>query len=196
MEFLRGAYPLSFEGIQEGVYKYRFISEGDEDIVKVISISPISFKENWYNLGFGNLENNEGEVFVNDTSERNNNDFDRVLATVFMATLNLFSLRPNATVLFFGNTEHKHRIYKQKISANITALKEELKISGGVTNVKADIIETKQKITRNGRVRERVIKSKDLDSIPMNIQVEKIEDYKVSNSKAYQFVLIELKKIN
>jgi len=195
MEFLEKAYSFNFEGIgDDGVYKFRFISSGDEDITKVISISPINSVDNWYNLGFGNLEEKDGQSIVNDTAEKNNNDYDRVLATVFMSALYLFTLRPDAVIVFFGNTMHKHRIYKQKISANLESLTEDLKISGGFTNTTVDIIETEQTVIRNGKERIRVIKEKDMNSISKDIVVKGMEDYKVENSKTYQFVLIELKK--
>ena len=156
MDFLKQAYSLNFEGIgDDGVYKYRFISTGDEDIIKVISISPITGTNNWYNLGFGNLENVGGELVVNDTAEKNNNDYDKVLATVFMSALYFFQTRPDAVIAFFGNTVHKHRIYKQKISINLESLKENLSISGGFLNNTISIIEKEQVIIRNGKERKR-----------------------------------------
>lgn len=195
MEFLKQAYSLNFEGIgDDGVYKYRFISTGEEDITKVISISPISDTGNWYNLGFGNLENIGGELVVNDTAEKNNNDYDKVLATVFMAALYFFQAKPKAVIAFFGNTVHKHRIYKQKISINLKSLKENLSISGGFLNNTINIIERKQIVIRNGRERIRIIKEKDINSIiAKGIKINNIEEYKVKNSKDYQFVLIGLK---
>lgn len=198
MDFLEQAYSLNFEGIgDDGVYKYRFISPGAEDITKVISISPIAEMDNWYNLGFGNLENIDGTLVVNDTAEKNNNDYDNVLATVFMSALYFFQARPEAVIAFFGNTVHKHRMYKQKISIHLKSLKENLNISGGFLNNDINIIKKEQVVTRNGRQRKRTVKEKDIDSIiDDGIRIKCIEEYEMRNSKNYQFVLISLKKDN
>lgn len=197
MEFLDTAYSFNFEGISEdGVYKFRFISNGGKEITKVISISPIKGAPNYYNLGFGNLEVINGELKVNDTSEDNNNDYDRVLATVFMSALYFFKLRTDAIIIFFGNTVHKHRIYKQKISVNLKSLKENLNVSGGFLNNEIKIIEKEQIVIKKGKERKRIIKEKDIEAIlAEGIDVKDVVEYKMHNSSTYQFVLLELKQV-
>lgn len=194
MDFLEKAYSYNFEGITNDVYQFRFISAGIQEITKIVSISPINKKLNWYSVGFGNLENHEDTITVNDLAEINNNDYDEVLATVFMCILHFFISNPDHTILFFGNTLHKHRLYKQKISSNINLLKQYLEISGGITEEDIKLIEKKQTINRKGRERLRTIREKDLTSLSNSIEIKSIEKYDTSKTSDYQFVLLKLKK--
>ncbi|MBZ4043764.1 DUF6934 family protein [Flavobacterium hibisci] len=194
MDFLEKAYSYNFEGITNDVYQFRFISAGIQEITKIVSISPINKKLNWYSVGFGNLENHEDAITVNDLAEINNNDYDEVLATVFMCILHFFISNPDHTILFFGNTLHKHRLYKQKISSNINLLKQYMEISGGITEEDIKLIEKKQTINRKGRERLRTIREKDLTSLSNSIEIKSIEKYDTSKTSDYQFVLLKLKK--
>lgn len=194
MDFLEKAYSYNFEGITNEVYQFRFISEGKQEITKIVSIAPINKKLNWYSVGFGNLENHDNTITVNDFAEINNNDYDEVLATVFMCILHFFISNPDYTILFFGNTLHKHRLYKQKISSNINLLKQYLEISGGRTEEQIKFIEKKQTITRKGIERLRTIREKDLTSLRNSIEIKSIEKYDTSKTSDYQFVLLKLKK--
>ncbi|WP_269236562.1 DUF6934 family protein [Flavobacterium flavigenum] len=194
MDFLEKAYSYNFEGITNDVYQFRFISAGIQEITKIVSISPINKKLNWYSVGFGNLENHEDAITVNDLAEINNNDYDEVLATVFMCILHFFISNPDHTILFFGNTLHKHRLYKQKISSNINLLKQYLEISGGITEENIRLIEKKQTINRKGREHIRTIREKDLTSLNNSIEIKSIEKYNTSKTSDYQFVLFKLKK--
>lgn len=194
MDFLDKAYSYNFEGITNEVYQFRFISMGIQEITKIVSISPVDKKLNWYSVGFGNLENHENTITVNDLAEINNNDYDEVLATVFICILYFFISNPDHTILFFGNTLHKHRLYKQKISSNITILKQYLEISGGKMVEQIKIIEKKQTITRKGKEHERTIREKDLSSLSNSVEIQSIEKYNTAKTSDYQFVLFKLKK--
>ena len=66
MDFLENIYLYSFEGIRDSVYEYRFISEGGENITKVVTLRPIKNQDGFYNLGFGNLEVNGDITLIND----------------------------------------------------------------------------------------------------------------------------------
>lgn len=194
MDFLEKAYSYSFEGITNEVYQFRFISTGVQEITKIVSISPINKTLNWYSIGFGNLENNGNTVTVNDLSASNNNDYDEVLATVFMCILHFFISNPDYTILFFGNTLHKHRLYKQKISSNLDALRQYMEISGGKIKEEITIIEKKQTILRKGKERERIVRQKDLTSLTKGIELKSIEKYNKDKTADYQFVLFKLKR--
>ena len=196
MDFLEKAYPYNFEGIINEVYQFRFISIGNQDVTKIVSIAPVEKNLNWYNVGFGNLEKNGDVVTVNDLSEINNNDYDEVLATVFMCILHFFNSNPDCTVIFFGNTFHKHKLYKQKISSNMESLEQYLDISGGKIIEEVGIIEKKQTVIRNGKPHERIVKEKDINSLNNGVNVKSIERYNKEKTAEYQFVLFNLKKIN
>ncbi|WP_163397792.1 DUF6934 family protein [Flavobacterium fluviatile] len=194
MDFLDKAYSYNFEGIRNEVYQFRFISTGLQEITKIVSISPINKNLNWYSVGFGNLEKNENTISVNDLAEINNNDYDEVLATVFMCILHFFISNPDYTILFFGNTLHKHRLYKQKISSNLIILNQYLEISGGITEEQVTIIEKSQTITRKGKQHQRIIREKDLTALSNSIEIKRIEKYNAAKTADYQFVLFKLKK--
>jgi len=194
MEFLKKAYRFDYEGNENKVYTFRFTSIGESNITKVVSISPINGTEDWHNLGFGNLEKKNGVTIVNDTSEKNNADYDEVLATVFMCALYFLKLRPDASITFFGNTVHKHRMYIQKISVNLESLTEGLNVLGGRINNEIVIEEKEQVIIRNGKSRTRTIKIKDIDAtLASGVMLDHLEKYEVEKSRTYQFVLIGLK---
>jgi len=194
MDFLKRAYDYNFEGLKNNVYQFRFISLGDKEIVKIVSISPIPGKDNWYNLIFGNLESNGEADVINDQSEKNNNDYDEVLKTVFMCMLHFLKLKPNGIIAFFGNTGHKHTLYKWKISSYYDSLAEHLKIFGGEITRKVPIIEKEQTIIlKNGKTRKRIIKIKSPSSITGNIGIKYIEKFNKDNNRRYHFVLIGLK---
>ncbi|HRB72299.1 MAG TPA: hypothetical protein PK776_10680 [Flavobacterium sp.] len=193
MGFLEKAYSYSFEGITNGIYQFRVISDGTQQITKIVSITPVERNINWYNVGFGNLENEEDKVTVNDLSEVNNQDYDEVLVTVFSYILHFFYLSPDSTILFFGNTLHKHRLYKQKISFNIESLEQYLEISGGSIVEEIVIVEKEQTIVRKGKEHKRTIREKDSTLLSNGVTISSIEKYNKDKTSDYQFVLFKLK---
>jgi len=193
MDFINDIYSVSFEGIIKNVHQYRFISTVDSnDIIKIVSLSPIDGMAEWFNLGFGNLEKNDaGEFFVNDISEKNNIDFDKVLATVFSCLMQFLNNNPYSRIIFFGNTEHKHITYKRKISANLEQLQEFFLVQGGYANFNVTIIEKEQEILKKNKLFKRTIRIKDTYSMNINY-IESIEIFNIQKSKDYHFVLISL----
>lgn len=186
MEFLKDTYNYSFNGIVEGVYFYSFISEGEYSIVKQISFSPIDNLQT-YNLGFGNVEINlKGERVINDKSDINNNDFNKVIATVFDCLVHFLGENNGAHVLLFGNSRYKHLLYLRKISANINELQKLFKIYGGTLKNDIPLI---PKLKNN----DRVVQDKDVDPRIFDYAViDEIEYFNPKESKNYQFVLISM----
>lgn len=194
MKFFEDAYKINFEGISSDFYTFRFISVGENDITKIVSFSPIDKKDNWYNLGFGNLEKNEqGEWIVNDVAEKNNTDFSKVLSTVFNCIIYFLHLRPETSVLFFGNTTHKNELYKRKISSKHKILAEYLKILGGRVKNHIPLIEKEQVVVKRTKSITRTVYYKDIDSIIGDIETEFIHPFDPKEYQNYQFVLIEVK---
>ena len=195
MDFINNFYPYQFEGIKNGVYSYRFISSvNGRDIIKVVFLSPIRSKPDWFNLGFGNLEENNGDISVNDLSTENNNDFDKVLASVFACAMHFLNSNPDARVFFFGNTEHKHFIYKRKISANLEALQEIFLVYGGNAEYDVEINEISQEIIKNGKTISRVIKIKDHRTLKIK-EIVSLELFNIQKSRLYDFIVISLSPI-
>lgn len=195
MNFLKDVYPYSFEGIKDDIYLYRFISSVDgNDIIKIVSLSSPR-GDDWYNLGFGNLEEDEnGDPCVNDQSENNNKDFDKVLASVFSCLVHFLKERPGAKIFFFGNAVHKHTMYKRKIAANINELQELFIVQGGYADFDVDILDVVKDVVRKGKLSKRVVKIKDANTLIIK-NINEIEPFNPQKSKEYDFMLIALNAV-
>ena len=86
----------------ESFLDYEFVSEGPKGkIKKVVRFTAIS--NNVYNIGFGDLNEETGEI--SDTNVSNNNDSRKVLATVVAAIHDFTQLHPEAWVVAKGSTK-------------------------------------------------------------------------------------------
>lgn len=198
MTFFDETYEYDILGGDEVVFRYRFQSKGDYLITKLVSIHAISRIQNGYNLGFGNYEiAKDGIAFSNDMATKNNNDFDKVLKTVFKCVVHyLVEVNPTARILFFGNTEHKQQIYLRKIGKYAKELSNYLIIEGGSLEGEVNLVEQEHEVERRGKKVKRKIKVKDEESIQSLIKTAKIqfiEPFDSKRTKDYQFVSIQLK---
>src|ERR1700743_1243711 len=84
--------------------QYEFYSEGPKGkIRKAILYTFLGTRDgnDYYNLGFGDY--NEKEKKVNDLSVSNNQDHDKILATVAITTLEFTGHFPNSRILAAGS---------------------------------------------------------------------------------------------
>ena len=111
-----------------GFTTFEFVSEGPKGrVTKVVRYTEINLK-GFYNLGFGDEDPLTG--YVSDTSITNNNDSQKVLATV-AATLHVFmDAHPGATVIATGSTEARTRLYQMGIANNMEAIERDCIILG------------------------------------------------------------------
>lgn len=94
---------------------YEFLSEGPKsNIKKVILYQEID--ENVFNLAFGDWD--EKLQKISDISRSNNNDRDKVLATVASTVIDFIRHYPEAAIFAKGSTPAKTRLYQMGISAN------------------------------------------------------------------------------
>lgn len=107
---------------------FEFESIGPKGAVqKVVRYTEINLK-GFYNLGFGDKDPLTG--FLSDLSVTNNNDSQKVLATV-AATLYAFTdFYIGATVIATGSTEARTRLYRMGISNNLTKIEADFIILG------------------------------------------------------------------
>ncbi len=107
---------------------YEFDSVGPKGtVIKVVTYREINVK-NVYNLGFGDKDPDTG--YVSDLAVTNNNDSQRVLATV-ARTLYLFTERyPDAIIIATGSTEARTRLYRMGITNNLEAAEQDFDILG------------------------------------------------------------------
>ncbi|WP_201978373.1 DUF6934 family protein [Hymenobacter rubidus] len=111
-----------------GFTTFEFVSEGPNgSVTKVVRYTEINLK-GFYNLGFGDEDPVTG--YVSDTSVTNNNDSQKVLATV-AATLYVFmDAHPGATVIATGSTEARTRLYRMGIANNLEAIERDYIVLG------------------------------------------------------------------
>lgn len=96
-------------------YYYEFYSEGPKGIVKkLVRYSLIQeFPYKIYNLGFGDW--NETNKDVDDLVTTNNNDSQKVLATVADTVVDFLNNQPHAAVFAQGSTASRTRLYQMNI---------------------------------------------------------------------------------
>jgi len=107
---------------------FEFVSIGPKgNITKVVHYTEINIK-GFYNLGFGDKDPVTG--YVSDLTVTNNNDSQKVLATV-AATLYIFIDRyPNTTIIATGSTEARTRLYRMGITNNLAEIESDFLILG------------------------------------------------------------------
>jgi hypothetical protein len=107
---------------------FEFDSVGPKGIVtKVVRYTEINIK-GFFNLGFGDKDPLSG--YISDLTVTNNNDGQKVLATV-ARTLYLFTERyPQAVVLATGSTVVRTRLYRIGIANNLTAIEKDFVVLG------------------------------------------------------------------
>lgn len=98
---------------QQGLYS--FTSAGPKgSIRKVIRYERIG--GNLFNLGFGDW--NDERQAIDDSARTNNNDKDKVLATVASTIIAFLYKEPAAQIFFRGSTLARTRLYQMGITAN------------------------------------------------------------------------------
>ena len=107
---------------------FEFDSIGPKGVItKVVNYTEINVK-GFFNLGFGDKDPQSG--YISDLTVTNNNDSQKVLATV-ARTLYLFTERyPKAIVLATGSTFARTRLYRIGIANNLTAIEQDFIILG------------------------------------------------------------------
>jgi hypothetical protein len=100
--------------VEDSSMVFEFVSKGPKgDIHKIIQYSETNLK-GYYNLGFGDLNVNTGEV--DDTVVSNNSDTDKVLATVAASVIAFTEVYPDSWIYAIGSTNARTRLYQMGIS--------------------------------------------------------------------------------
>jgi hypothetical protein len=108
--------------------EFEFTSSGPNgNIIKVIQYTPTNIP-NVYNLGFGDKNNNTGDI--SDSVTSNNGDREKVLSTVAYTTLEFLNKYPNYSVLAIGLTPARTRLYQIGIMKNLIEIADEISILG------------------------------------------------------------------
>jgi hypothetical protein len=100
----------------ESFLKFEFFSNGSKGIIKkLIEFEPFEKTPNVFNIGFGDVDENGN---INDLIITDNNDSQKVLATVALSIIKFFERYPNCYVFAKGSTNSRTRLYKIGITNN------------------------------------------------------------------------------
>lgn len=110
-------------------FVYEFLSEGTKGNIKKL----VLFQEtsnNVFNLFFGDWDEFEEKII--DDIRSNNNDRDKVLATVASTVIEFIKYYPDALILARGSTASRTRLYQMGILANFDEINTLFEIEGYV----------------------------------------------------------------
>ena len=108
--------------------KFEFVSKGPNGDIRKQVIFRQTDHADVFNLGFGDVDHNTGQI--NDITITNNNDSQKVLATVALTVLRFFEKNPDKYVFATGSTKSRTRLYKMGISSNLEEIKENFEVFG------------------------------------------------------------------
>ncbi|MBO9199726.1 MULTISPECIES: DUF6934 family protein [Niastella] len=102
-------YQTIYEYNEVHAFRYKFISTGKRDIVKVIEFTPTATC-NVYNLAFGDLLTN-GEL--DDLARSNNGDIIKIFATIIDVVRTFTTKNPSFIIYFKGSTPQRTLFYSR-----------------------------------------------------------------------------------
>lgn len=106
---------------------YFFISDGPKgSIIKIVAFKRI--KKGLYNLEFGDWD--LSRKIIDDLVESNNNDRDKVLATVAATVVDFLHTYPENIVMAEGSTPARTRLYQMKIAQYLKEIDTVFEIEG------------------------------------------------------------------
>jgi len=111
---------------------FEFISIGPKGrIYKVVQFTPSNTK-NLYNLAFGDLDRSTREI--DDMVVSNNNDTEKVLATIVAAVFAFTAKYPNALIYAVGSTNSRTRLYRMGITKYLSEVQHYFVVYGELTH--------------------------------------------------------------
>ena len=118
-------YPLASS---DKMMTFEFISEGPKGLIhKLVRFQPTNLK-GIYNLAFGDKDLTTGEI--DDMVISNNEDSEKVLATV-VATVYAFTAKyPDTWIYATGSTKSRTRLYRMGITRFLSEVYEDFEVLG------------------------------------------------------------------
>jgi hypothetical protein len=115
---------------------FTFVSEGPKGAIqKAIVFEQVDIESvppGAYNLAFGDWVNGR----LNDKARSNNDDTDKVLATVVAAVYDFFDLYPDAFVYATGSTPARTRLYRMGIAQFYEEMQQDFYLYGRLAATK------------------------------------------------------------
>ncbi|MBO9564224.1 MAG: hypothetical protein J7621_15680 [Niastella sp.] len=117
-------------------HQYEFTSIGPKgEIPKIIQFT-VTEDESIVNLAFGNKKEDGS---IDDLTRDNNNDRNKILATVVSVVIVFCKVYPEKWVLFTGSTPERTRLYRMAITLNYEELAIDFEIVGLLKDMDAYI---------------------------------------------------------
>lgn len=107
---------------------FEFISEGPNGRIKKIVQYSETNTPDVYNLGFGDFNEKTGDI--DDTVVTNNEDSQKVLATVAATVYAFTDKHPDAMIYATGTTEIRTRLYRIGITNNLKDIQRDFSVFG------------------------------------------------------------------
>jgi len=117
----------AFTQSSSGVTVYNFVSIGPKGHIKKVVQFNETGEKGIYNLAFGNISRDGS---LDDFTINNNNDRDKILATVAAIVKEFTSSFPDCYIHFSGSTEVRTRLYRIAIAVHYEELSKTFKIWG------------------------------------------------------------------
>jgi len=115
-------YPLSAE---DDLTTFEFISEGPKGLIrKLVQFTPTNL-QGFFILAFGDKDNITGQI--DDLAISNNNDTEKILATVAATVYAFTDKHSDAWIYATGSTKARTRLYRMGINKYISEPKRTLK---------------------------------------------------------------------
>ena len=109
---------------------FEFVSVGIKGkIPKLVQYTLTNYKD-LYNLGFGDKNIETGEI--DDTIISNNDDSEKVLATVVATLYAFIDIHREAMVYATGSTKSRTRLYRMGITKYLDEIKQDFEIYGEI----------------------------------------------------------------
>lgn len=107
---------------------FEFVSEGPKGkIAKLVQYGETNLK-GFFNLAFGDKDLATGEI--DDSVVSNNNDSDKILATVVATVYAFTDKRPEAWVYATGSTRSRTRLYRMGLTKYLEEIQEDFELYG------------------------------------------------------------------
>ncbi len=108
---------------------FEFVSLGPNGaITKHIEFAKLAWADEVYNLGFGDVQSESGEI--DDLAVSNNGDMQKVLATVVDAIYEFTTHYPDAWVFAEGSTPARLRLYRMAIAKHWAEVTKDFRLFG------------------------------------------------------------------
>jgi hypothetical protein len=113
--------------ISKDVTRFDFISEGQNGKIEKVVFFTSTHIKNFYNLSLCDVDK-DGEI--SDLSVSNNQDTEKLLATVASCVIHFTNISPNSYVYAEGSTPSRTRLYRMGLNKYFDEIYEDFHILG------------------------------------------------------------------